>query len=123
MNSDIKFNRQSTYVDCLYVENIGNCALEALDELGQYYYIIVKTVQGQSHILSFGPVIPDLEVLPKTFKLDYYSTQYNDKKLAKSLQVWATGQQKTNFEQITQIDSTEALAQLPNIEACFTGIC
>ena len=123
MNSNIKFNRQSTYVDSLCVEDIGNCALEALDNLGQCHYIIVKTVQGQSYILSFGPVIPDLDELPKTFKVEYYYTQYNDKKLAKSLQTWAAGQKSINFEQINQISMDEALSQLPNIEACFTGIC
>lgn len=123
MDSNIKFNRQSVYVDSLCVEDIGNCALEALDNLGQYHYIIVKTVQGQSHILSFGPVIPDLDELPKSFKVEYYYTPYNDKKLAKSIQVWAMGQQRINYEQITQIDRDEALSQLPNIDVCFTGIC
>ena len=123
MDSDIKFNRQSVFVDSLCVEDIGNCALEALDNLGQYHYIIVKTVHGQSHVLSFGPVIPDLETLPKSFTVEYYFSSYNDKKLAKALQVWAAGPQKLNFEQITQITSEEALSRLPNIDACFVGIC
>lgn len=40
----------------LEIENVKNCAIEANDDMGNYYYLIIKTNMGISNVLEYGPV-------------------------------------------------------------------
>ena len=122
MNTDIQFNRQSIFTNSLCVEDIGNCALEAVDNLGQYYYFVIKTIRGISYILTYGPLVPDIDILPKTYNLNYYNTSYADAKIVKAIQTWACAPKGLNFEEITQIPVEEALVNCRDIKVCFENI-
>ena len=111
MDSEIKFKTQSVQVDSICVEDIGNCALEAIDQLGRYFYIIIKTDAGMTKVITFGPVMPDFIDLPNGYSSGYTYMKYSDTKLNGMLQKWALGGKGVNFETITQIPIADAVAQ------------
>ena len=43
-------------MDSVTVENIGNCILEAYDDDGDMYCLIIRTQLGVSRILQIGPI-------------------------------------------------------------------
>lgn len=111
MNSEFRFNTQTTQIDSIDVEDIGNCALEAIDQLGRFFYFIIVTVEGWSKVITFGPVIPDIKLLPTGYKSSYDYMSYADTKVQKMIQKWVLGGKGVNFESVKQITWEEAVEQ------------
>lgn len=65
----------------LDVDNIGDCVIQANTDLGEEYYLIVKTELGWTEILDYGPVTPDLELLPINYNIKYSRIEYNQSKI------------------------------------------
>lgn len=114
MDSEFRYNTQMMQIDSINVEDIGNCALEAIDEDNCYYYIIVRTVSGFSDVITFGPVIPDIDLLPTGYESTFNHMSYTDLKIQKLIQKWVLGGKGVNFESVKQISIEEAAAQCRN---------
>lgn len=119
MDTQIAFNRKEVLTKTAYVQDVGNCALEAIDERGAYYYLVIKTVDGQTFKLGFGPVVPDIIELPPGYCITYIKEEYNDSKLAKFIQGWAAPKKGPNFETVTQVDIEYALSQYREAKSYF----
>ena len=65
----------------LDVENVSNCAIEANDDLGNFYYLIIKTKMGVSNVLEFGP-INEYDITGMAYQ-KYKRAEINEKKLQK----------------------------------------
>lgn len=111
MDSSFKYNTQTMQVDSIIVEDIGNCALEAIDQNGCFHYFISITNEGTTEIITFGPIVPDISILPKSYSTSFERIGYTDAKLQKAIQKWALGGKGTNFESIEQVSLEEAVAQ------------
>ena len=111
MDSEFKYNTQTVQIDSIEVEDIGNCALEAIDQLGRYFYFIIVTVDGWSKVITFGPVIPDIILLPTGYQSSYNYMSYADGKMQKMIKKWVLGGKGVNFESVKQINLEEAVAQ------------
>lgn len=85
---EFEFNKQLTPQNQIEIDNIGAFALEAINELGAYYYYIIKTIMGQSIIASCGPIIPDIDMLPSGFGINIYRMPYNENRLIKAINLF-----------------------------------
>lgn len=83
MQKSYNYFETSTFLGQLDVEDIGDCAIEANNDKGLVYYLIIKTIYGITHCLETGPFIIDLEELPKVSNIRYFSFEFNDKKINK----------------------------------------
>lgn len=71
------------------IDNIGNFALEAINEDdGFYYYLLTKTTLGTSTIIHYGPVIPDINRLPDNYSINFERVKFNDKKIVMWINKW-----------------------------------
>lgn len=70
MEKTFKFNSELVYTAQIDIENILNTTIEAIDNHGNYYYLIINTSMGKSEILEFGPIIEDTD-LSNNFTLTY----------------------------------------------------
>ena len=121
MDTAIAYNAQKVLTDSVYVNDVGNCALEAVTADGEYYYLIIQTEDGVSNVCTFGPVVPDIIELPKYYSATIARQGYNDVKLAKAIQTWATPK-KINFIEIKQVLVEEAMKEYRNIADYIGGI-
>lgn len=119
MDTQIAYNRQEVLTQSAYVEDVGNCALEAVDEDGLNHYLVIKTVDGQTFKLMFGPLLPDIIELPPAYNITYIKDEYNDTKLAKFIQGWAAPKKGANFESVKQIPMEEALSLYRDVKSYF----
>ena len=69
----------------LEVEDIGQCAIQANNDLGEEYYLITKTELGWTELLDYGPFVPDLELLPINYNIKYSRIEYNQSKIERAI--------------------------------------
>ena len=67
------------------IKDIGNCALECVTIEGAFYYLITKCSAGEVHVLEYGPVIKDSQVLLNNYFMHYDHMEFDLKKLGKKI--------------------------------------
>lgn len=65
----------------LDVENIGQCVLQANNDLAEEFYLIIKTELGWTEVLEYGPCLPDLLLLHSDYSIKYNKFEYNQTKI------------------------------------------
>lgn len=69
----------------LNIENIGNFAICAKNEVGQEYYMIVQTEAGMTRVMTYGPALMELPVTPCKSKMSFETLIYDSKKILSSV--------------------------------------
>ena len=82
-----EYSVQKTFNESLDVVDAGNCALKCSGgKLGAYnYYVIVKTIMGKTHMIKYGPVIPDIPMLVENFNVTYNKNDYKESFIFKEI--------------------------------------
>lgn len=65
----------------LDVDNIGQCIIQANNDMAEEWYLFIKTELGWTEIIDCGPVVPDLDLLHPNFQIKYSRIEYNEGKL------------------------------------------
>ena len=65
----------------LNVDNIGQCVILGRNDIGEEFYLIIKTELGWTEVLEYGPFTPDLALLPLNYNISYSRFEYNEGKL------------------------------------------
>ena len=115
MDSRFEYNPEQVLTSSIYVNDIGNCALEATDSLDMNHYLVIVTRAGMTHIYTWGPVVPDIITLPKNYKEAYLFESYKEDKLEKFISSWVLGPKGTDFLEIKQIEQEDALNQCRHV--------
>lgn len=110
---EFEFNQQLVPQNLIHVEEIGEFAVEASNDQGYFYYLVVKTLIGTCTMLSCGPVIPDTNMLLDGFKITLDKCDYREDKIAKSINFWLNDRSK-KLTSAQVIDINEALNQFPD---------
>lgn len=89
---------QRMAVGNLDIEDLGNCAIEANNDDGLFYYLLIETNLGFTKVFEYGPIQPDFHELPKSVKCTFDRIEYTEAKLSKIIQNFLNG----GFKGITQ---------------------
>lgn len=108
LNFEYFYSRSAT--GDLEVEDIGNCSIEANDDIGNFYYLLIETNMGFTKIFEYGPIQPDFDVLPKTVNCTFNRIEYNEKKIQKQIYSFLN----TPIRNITQAQLIEKEELLSN---------
>ena len=113
------YSENRTFNQTLQIDDIGNCAIHGEGSfrdgkitLPGDYYMIVKTVMGKTTFIKWGPLMPDLELLPNTFKLEVKTAAYKEATIAKEIQSFINDGFK-NIQEANEILPEEAIEFLP----------
>ena len=68
------------------IEDIGNCCVVSKNQLGEEKYLLIKTDIGLTQIVTYGPIIPDIEQLPTFVSYTYQRFDFNEGKIIKIIQ-------------------------------------
>jgi len=118
---EIRYLPSTSYGEILDIDNQGEFALEACNDDGYFYYMVVKTFQGTVSIFTWGPIIPDMELIPEargkegayTFKLT--RLKWNEKKIKNTVTAWITNRDR-GITQAKLISEQEALIQIKDMQ-------
>lgn len=67
------------------IENIGDCAVLGRNDVGEEFYIIIKTELGWTELLEYGPIVPDFDLLPYNYNITYSRIEYNQTKIERAI--------------------------------------
>lgn len=65
----------------LDVDNIGDCVLQANNDLNEEFYLIIKTDLGWTEVLEYGPCVPDLLELHYNYSAKYSRFEFSESKI------------------------------------------
>jgi hypothetical protein len=113
-----EYNAQMVFMNQLEVEDIGNFALRGVSDDFAEYYFITKTSLGKTHILKFGPCIPDIDQLVEDFSVAYKKIDYKEATIKTELKKFINDGKKgiTNAE---ILDLEEALSCFPKVTEIY----
>ena len=60
----------------LEVDNPGQCVIRGRNDLGEEFYLVIKTELGFTEQFTYGPVTPEIDILPFSVALDYKKYEY-----------------------------------------------
>lgn len=105
------YKRNIVLSESINIEDIGEFAIECSNEDGFYYYMITTTYLGYTHILTFGPIIPDMEKTPSGYSTYYKCISFKEETLIKDINKFITDTKK-NISKITVVTKREAFSCL-----------
>ena len=78
----IEFNNEYLPQSLIEIPDIGNFALEAYNEKqGYFFYLMIKTMLGTATIVSYGPVVPQVTLLPESYSVNFSRVPFKDRKI------------------------------------------
>lgn len=84
MNFDylVKIKKESS----INIDDIGNCAIDVYNDLGFEWLLIIHTVEGNTQIVEFGPILPDLDYPPAKVVYTYDRMDFAEGKIINRIQ-------------------------------------
>lgn len=82
----------------LQVDDIGDCCIQANNDEGLFYYLLIETNLGWTKILEYGPATPDFDELPKSVSCNFSRIEFDEKKIFKRVDEFLNNR----FRNITQ---------------------
>ena len=112
MRSSFNYFYTTTAEDCIDIEDIGNVCIQASNDTGQNWILLIRTKLGFSYILEYGPFFYGkiTEYLSHTFQRIEYSEYKLEKKINKFL-----NEPKRVITQVQIRDEEEALELMTNV--------
>ena len=92
----------------LQIDDIGDCCIQANNDEGLFYYLLIETNLGWTKILEYGPCAPDFDELPKAVGCNFSRIEFDERKIMKRIDEFLNNR----FRNITQ-------AQLVDREILF----
>lgn len=111
---EFEFNHQLIPQNLIDIDEIGQFGLEAWNDLGYYYYLIVRTMLGTSVIATCGPVFPDLSILPSGYTSSMIKMPFKEDKIAKTISLFLNDKHKC-ITQAKILSFEEAIKQFRDI--------
>lgn len=115
MTFTFDYKSEEVFTKNITVEDIGNCALECTDVEMSKYYIATQTLMGETYLLKFGPIIPDLEEIGENFSLDYKKFDYKETTIVKEIDRFVNDG-KRGIEEITPVELEDVLTAIPTYD-------
>lgn len=86
----MNFKYSYTHVETaeLNIDDIGNCAIESCNADGEYFYLIIVTKEGYSHIIEYGPYNPDFISPPSYLNYSFRYFMYSMPRLKKIIDTY-----------------------------------
>lgn len=90
----------------LDVENIGECIIQANNDFGEIFLLMIRTELGWTQVIDYGPLVPDIELLSPNFKILYNRFEFNQQKIEKLIDRFLNDPKK-EITQARVVDVTE----------------
>lgn len=89
------------------IDSIGNCAIEANNDNGEFYYLVIRTDNGLSQVFEYGPTCHS-GILEKSVNCSFMRINYTDAKIGKIIKGFLNNPYH-NITQAKEITIEEAL--------------
>lgn len=105
-----EYLQQITSMASLEVDDIGNTCIQCFSDFAETKVLIIKTVDGISEIISFGPVNTDVKELPDFVSYTYERMQFNQRKISKIISQFINDKIITQAQEI-ELDEAQKIVK------------
>lgn len=113
-----EYSATRTFNEMIDIVDFGNTALKCVNTKLEEHYIILKTIMGKVHIIKFGPVCPDIDLLIPEFVVSYKKIDYKESLIEKEIDKFINDGKK-GINLVEEITEYEAWQAFPDIHQCF----
>lgn len=93
----------------LDVENIGECCLLGRNDIGEEWYLVIHSIMGVTEVIEYGPIVPDLNLLPSAVTLRYNRFDYNQGKIERIIDKFLNdGQRAISQAEVTDFETVSS---------------
>lgn len=92
--ASFEFNQQLMPQNVIDIDEIGQFAIEASNDEGYFWYLIVRTSLGTVTLASCGPIVPDVALLPSGYCCYLSRMEYKEPKIEKAINTWLNDRAK-----------------------------
>lgn len=107
MTGRFQYGESISYLDSIDIENIGDCCIEAFNDVGEAYYLVVDTQYGMTKVLEYGPFVQD--IVPTFCQVKFSQFQYSEFKIDKIIDRFLSSH---NITQASEKDVDEIIENL-----------
>lgn len=104
------------------IEDIGQCALEAMSDANTFYYLIIRTVMGETTVFEYGPIVPDIKRLPNEVISKKITMEYNDTKINGMINKFIADRRGVIIEAVRVVTFEEALSSIKDLVVYMRGV-
>lgn len=112
----LEYDQELQFMNGIDIADIGQFALEANNEEGFFWYLVVRTSLGITSLAECGPVIPDVELLPNNFKQGLTKMPFKEDKLIKAISFFLNDKSKKIIK-AKEIEINDALNQFRDLKS------
>lgn len=106
----VKIQKESS----IDIEDIGNCALDAFNDLGFEWILLIDTKMGNTQIVEFGPTLADIDYPPAKVSYTYDRIDFNEGKIINRISKFLNDGHR-NVTQAFEIPQEEASKKMKNL--------
>lgn len=117
---DFDYNACVTTLNTIDIVDIGNCAIEVTNPDNMFFYLLIRTTMGKSSITTFGPVVPDLKLLPNNFELTHKRIDFDIKKVSKEIRTFLMNS-KRKITEAKEVTVSDIIESCPNFKEYLTN--
>lgn len=115
MSAVFEFNMQLMPQNVVEIEELGDFGLEAYNDEGFYWYLAVRCIQGIAVMVTCGPLIPDIMMLPTGFTMNLQKIPFREDKVSKSIDFFLNDKKKS-ITQAKMISFEEAVQNFKELK-------
>lgn len=82
---EFEYNEVRTTLATIEIDDIGNCCLLSRNELEEERYLVIQSILGETTVIYYGPIVPDIEQLPMKVSYTYSRFDFDERKLIKQI--------------------------------------
>lgn len=113
---DFEYLATNTFTGLLEIEDIGNCAITAFNDIGWESILIVDTQLGKSRVFQMGPIAVDLERLPDTVSCTLTQLDFSQKKISSIINTFLNNNRTNRYiTQALEVSKEKALEDCRNL--------
>ena len=116
-----EFDQQPVFMQNIEIEDIGNVALRCSNEKLREYYIVVKTYLGKTAIISFGPLLGEIDALVDNMSLSFKKIDYKESTIEREIEKFINDG-RSFINKVEIISENEALVHLPSAESFINSL-
>jgi hypothetical protein len=112
MNFDylVKIQKESS----INIDDIGNCALDVFNDLAFEWLLLIRTKEGTTEIVEFGPIVADLDYPPAKISYTYDRIDFNERKISNRINSFLNDGYR-GITQAFEIEQKEAKEKMKNL--------
>lgn len=117
-----EFDQQPVFMQNIQIDDIGNVALRCSNsKASKEYYIVIKTYLGQTALMKFGPVYPDISVMCDTMELSYKKFGYKESTIEREITKYINDV-RACIDKVEIVQDGEALGMMPTAETFLNSL-